>query len=150
MLSCYLSTNLEILRPTTSNHGNLEIWRSTNLQAWKINPSQPGGPQGASGYFPKPLTFLILNPKTTTRNSIHACMSSHAFAILSLHTMMLSVLRFAVACPTCQQKCRALQSLWVQKLIAPGAFPRPLTVKFLCFSMISFGFACGSFSFVSL
>ena len=34
----------------TCNHGNLEIWISTNLQTWKINAPQPGGPQGAGGY----------------------------------------------------------------------------------------------------
>ena len=50
---CYHATIVPIWKSEdlgTYNHGNLEIWRSTNLQALKINASQPGGPQGAGGF----------------------------------------------------------------------------------------------------
>ena len=49
---CYHATIVPIWKSEdlgTYNHGNLEIWSSTKLQAWKINPSQPGGPHGAGG-----------------------------------------------------------------------------------------------------
>ena len=51
---CYHATIVPIWKSGdlgTYNHGNLEIWRSTNLQALKINAPQPGGPQGAGGYY---------------------------------------------------------------------------------------------------
>ena len=48
MLPFYQSGNLETYEPTTME--TLKSGDLQNLQAWKINASQPGGPQGAGGY----------------------------------------------------------------------------------------------------